>query len=144
MEKLQLLRLELCNPLIFFNIILNNENLSINPGENNEFLLCFRLNPRESSSIEPNKDNFINSLIFSGQKAEVQGAAKVTLPSGKYLFVQQRGLTDKLLKTKWLDMAIEQQKDGLWERNKLGDLLYVRFLNEDEAFVTQVFRAITV
>ena len=65
----------------------------------------------------------------------------VLLPQGKYLFTQCRSEA-VLSRDEWLDLAIEQQKDGLWERNKLLDLLYIRFLFEDGSFVTQVFRAL--
>jgi hypothetical protein len=54
----------------------------------------------------------------------------------------QKRSNEILNQTDWLDMAIEQQKDGLWERNKLGDLLFVRFLYEDNAVVTQIFRVV--
>jgi hypothetical protein len=37
-------------------------------------------------------------------------------------------------------MAIEQQKDGLWEQLRLGNHLYIRYLFEDGSPVTQVFR----
>jgi hypothetical protein len=37
-------------------------------------------------------------------------------------------------------MAIEQQKDGLWERLKPGNRLYLRILSEDGSPVTQLFR----
>jgi hypothetical protein len=40
----------------------------------------------------------------------------------------------------WLDMAIEQQKDGLWERHKPESRLYLRFLFEDGRYVTQLLR----
>ena len=66
---------------------------------------------------------------------------EVELPQGSYLFEQFRGQY-VLSREEWLKMAIEQQKDGLWERNKLGNRLYVRYLYEDGAFVTQIFREI--
>jgi len=65
----------------------------------------------------------------------------VSLPQGVYLFTQQRS-EKPLNQSEWLDLAIEQQKDGLWERDNPKAVLYVRFLYEDKAFVTQVFRQI--
>ncbi|MDR2951648.1 MAG: hypothetical protein LBU82_00240 [Treponema sp.] len=41
---------------------------------------------------------------------------------------------------KWLDMAVELQKDGLWEMFQLENRLYVRLLYEDGKRVTQLFR----
>jgi hypothetical protein len=37
-------------------------------------------------------------------------------------------------------MAIETQKDGLWERLEPDSRLYLRFLTEDGRELTQVFR----
>jgi hypothetical protein len=45
-----------------------------------------------------------------------------------------------LNREEWLDMALEQQKDGLWERYKPENRLYVRYLFEDGCPVTQLFR----
>ena len=96
-----------------------------------EVLLCFQVNPAESRSIEPDREKFLGDLL-----------KEIILPAGKYLFVQCRTAA-ALGQEEWLDMAIEQQKDGLWERHKPGDLLYIRHLYEDGAFVTQIFRPIT-
>ena len=104
--------------------------------ENNEILLCYELNPAEANSIEPDREQlFLVTDTVSVTHREI------SLPAGHYYFSQSRG--DRALnKDEWLDMAIENQKDGLWERNKLGNKLYIRFLHEDGAFVTQVFRVI--
>jgi len=105
-----------------------------------ETLLCHELNPAQSRSIEPQKELLLGKLLFTGQKAEDDEKGQiVTLPEGLYLFEQCRHEA-VLNQDEWLDMAIEQQKDGLWERNKPGNLLYTRFLYEDGSFVTQVFR----
>ena len=106
--------------------------------ENDEFLLCYEINQDQSRSIEPEREQFLGNLSFIGKKA-VTGA--ILLPAGRYIFAQYRRETP-LNPDEWLDMAIELQKDGLWERNKLGNLLYVRFLHEDSKFVTQIFREI--
>jgi hypothetical protein len=115
--------------------------------KNEEILLCYELNPVQSLSIEPDRDHFLGNLVFVGLKPPVtsngctQENNVVSLPQGNYLFTQRRGEA-VLSKDEWLDLAIEQQKDGLWEREKLKNLLYIRFLNEDGAFVTQIFRAV--
>ncbi|MCL2802003.1 MAG: hypothetical protein FWD28_09630 [Treponema sp.] len=151
MKKLPLIKLELCNPIIY--------QKDLTQAEGGEMLLCFEVNPAQGSSIEPKKELFLGNLVFSGAKApdslcdlgasvplcdvlpKISEVSKVILPIGHYLFVQSRGNTP-LKQEEWLDLAIEQQKDGLWERNKLANLLYIRFLYEDEAHVTQVFRPI--
>lgn len=113
--------------------------------ETGEFLLCYKLNPTQSRSIEPDRAQFLGSLLFTGKKTTEEskntGTEAIFLPQGHYLFTQQRSV-NALNGDDWLDLAIEQQKDGLWERNKPGELLYVRFFYEDSAFVTQIFRVI--
>jgi len=106
--------------------------------------LCFNINSVESRSIKPEKENFLGTLEFIGRKMGENAAPDgktVILPNGNYLFAQKR-CPQALSQTEWLDIAIEQQKDGLWEQNKLGCLLYIRYLFEDGAFVTQIFREI--
>jgi len=130
------LNLELRSPLFYKKL----ETLpSFVPGRDDEFLLCYELNPAQAAGIEPDREQLLGPLQFAGQKEAV--TQEVTLPAGNYLFVQHRGETI-LDREKWLDMAVEQQKDGLWERNKLGRHLYVRFLFEDGNYVTQVFREV--
>jgi hypothetical protein len=152
MEKTPLMRLDLRKPLVYKKISFEDmESLVILP-KNEEIILCFKLNPLQSSNIEINRELFLESLVFTGQKIDnmyhetkPDHQKEVVLPQGIYLFVQERSL-ENINKVphqiEWLDMAIEQQKDGLWERNKLDNLLFVRFLHEDGAFVTQVFRPI--
>jgi len=146
MEKLELIRLNLGTPLVFGKIYPEKDDISTIFNENEEKLLCYNLNPVHSGSIEPIPDEFLGSLEFIGFKKredlhEYAEEETVKLPNGVYLFMQKRS-SQTLSQTEWLDIAIEQQKDGLWERNKLGNLLYVRFLHEDNAFVTQIFRKI--
>ena len=61
----------------------------------------------------------------------------VLLPPGIYLIAQER---QALGKEACIDMAIEQHKDGLWERYVLSDCLYIRYLKEDGTALTQIFR----
>jgi len=156
MGNTSLFNLDLRNPLIFIKIDINPDEL-IQGNNEKEFLLCFELNPTQSQSIEPVKEQFLGNLLYSGIKSldslcdlsvlasqreenpDNSNISKVSLPVGRYLFMQSRG-NAPMKQDKWLDMAIEQQKDGLWERNKLKNILYVRFLHEDGAIVTQIFR----
>ena len=148
MKKPQLMKLDLRAPLCFRKTSLEEGDLFLNLGKNGEILICFELNPEQSRSIEPERERLFGSMVFIGQKNEENSIEEeVYLPQGHYLFVQQRSAQVPALalsQTERLDMAIEQQKDGLWERNKLGNLLYVRYLFEDEGFVTQVFRELVV
>ena len=129
------MHLDLRQPLNYINI----EVLPSSIAENDEFILCYQLNPAQNSSIEPDREQFLGNLVFIGQKTSC--ITDVNMPAGQYLFVQYRN-KQHLSQNQWLDAAIEQQKDGLWERNKLENLLYVRFLYEDGKNVTQIFRTI--
>ncbi|MDR0320611.1 MAG: hypothetical protein LBI28_03840 [Treponema sp.] len=146
MENTPLTRLDLRKPIIYTQAAILPSPIP----KNGEFLLCYELNPAQSRNIEPETGQFLGSLAFIGSKTDesapeqaIDPAKKceneVSLPVGVYLFTQSRS-SSALEQEKWLDLAIEQQKDGLWERNKLGNLLYVRYLYEDSGFVTQLFR----
>jgi hypothetical protein len=106
-----------------------------------EILLCYRINPGQGGSIEPDREFFLGQQVFAGIKSSVANAGEnpVLLPEGVYLFTQTRGFLEK---GQWLEMALEQQKDGLWERNKLEDTLYARYLYEDGSVVTQALRPV--
>jgi hypothetical protein len=105
-----------------------------------EFLFCFELDQEQAQSIEPQPENFLGRLIFSGKNGQNQQneQGKLELPAGLYLFAQQRGIIGK---EECIALAIEQQKDGLWEKVKLGNRLFLRYLYEDGSPVTQLFRA---
>jgi len=151
MEKTPLTLLNLCTPLQYFKSEYHAPSLlKYEKLENEEILLCYEVNPIQGCSIEPERDYFLSKLMFIGQKLlesqngstdETEKNNFVLLPQGNYLFTQCRSEA-VLSSDEWLDLAIEQQKDGLWERNKLLNLLYIRFLFEDGSFVTQVFRAV--
>jgi hypothetical protein len=113
-------------------------------------LLFFELNPIQSQNIEPDREQLLGNLIFSAVKTEAHqlqdnlASQTVILPAGKYIFTQFRNVSGDEKPSNfyadWLDLAVEQQKDALWERNKLTNNLYVRYLFEDCRFVTQLFR----
>ncbi|MDR2922874.1 MAG: hypothetical protein LBU85_05985 [Treponema sp.] len=106
-----------------------------------EFIFCFELDPGQTQSIEPQPDNFLGRLVFSGRNVQNQGnracKASLELPAGLYLFAQRRGVIGR---EECIALAIEQQKDGLWERLNPGNRLFLRFLYEDGSPVTQLFR----
>jgi hypothetical protein len=106
----------------FFKIYLKNpirENLSY----------C-TLNSAECSKIDPDPDRYLNSAF--------ENAAE--LPPGVYYFTQER--KEILENEKLLTMVMELQKEGLWERLKLEEKLYVRRLFEDGSPVTQIWRPV--
>jgi len=147
MEYTPLTHLDLRAPLFYTKI----DDLPSEINENEEYLLCYDLNPAQSRSIEPDRELLLGPLVFAGRKTGEDGSSQertVSLPAGHYLFTQRRkgdchlflASTDGNGDCHLLDMAVEQQKDGLWERYKPGNRLFVRFLFEDGSPVTQLFR----
>jgi len=104
-----------------------------------EFLFCFELDQEQSQSIEPHPENFLGRLVFSGKNVQNQQdkQGNPELPAGLYLFAQRRGVIGR---DECIALAIEQQKDGLWEKIKLGTRLFIRYLYEDGSQVIQLFR----
>ena len=103
-----------------------------------ELLFCFEIESEQAGRIDPAPGGFLGDLVFSGQGDGRQG--KIVLPAGFYLFSQRRQALDR---EESINLAIEQQKDGLWERLSPENSLYIRFLFEDGSPVTQVFRKYT-
>jgi hypothetical protein len=143
METPHLLKLELLAPLIYA------EDRNLEPFKNHgdfkaqtagdDRLFCFEVGAGQSDRIEPDPDLFLGSLIFSGKTAKNADSAgeRRELPAGTYLFAQERRILNR---DECIFMAIETQKDGLWERLDPGSRLYLRFLTEEGREVTQVFR----
>jgi hypothetical protein len=109
-----------------------------------EKLYCFMLNESERSGFEPDKNALLGRLLFSAgapacppEKAEKTGENLKALPKGKYLFAQKREI---LSREEIIDMAVEIQAEGLWQRLKPGETLYLRYLFEDSKAVTQLYR----
>jgi hypothetical protein len=137
-ETPPLVRLDLRAPLLYTETPeLNAFGCPPPSEETTEFLFCFELDQEQSQSIEPDPEKFLEGPVFSGKKVQNQ-QGDLELPAGLYLFAQQRGVIGR---EECIALAIEQQKDGLWERIKLGNRLFLRYLYEDGSAVTQIFRA---
>ncbi|MDR0785586.1 MAG: hypothetical protein LBE74_06870 [Treponema sp.] len=131
---MNVLKLYLCNPLFY------RKNAK-KAGAAAEEMRCFELDPLEAQSVEPQADRLIGNLIFHGfavtPNTEGAETGEMELPSGRYLFTQIR---ENAARDYLILMAIEAQKDGLWERLRLENRLFVRTLFEDGEKVTQIFR----
>ena len=108
------------------------------PAPPQEFLFCFELDQEQSQRIDPQADSFLGRLVFSGRNVQNLDQGDLQLPAGLYLFAQKR---EAISREECIALAIEQQKDGLWEKIKLGNRLFIRLLYEDGGTVTQLFRA---
>lgn len=133
------MHLDLRSPLEYEGIPGLDPFAGLPPMDENspELLFYFELDQKQARCIEPLADQFLGRLVFTARGST--GKGNIQLPAGLYLFSQQRKI---LCREDCLSMAIEQQKDGLWERLRLGDCLYIRRLYEDGNQVTQLFRPI--
>ncbi|MDR0497243.1 MAG: hypothetical protein LBH42_06495 [Treponema sp.] len=139
---MEIQRLNLLSPIYY--ALLSNEdpfNYREDPtGE--EKLFCFDLDETQYLSFEPDKKTLLGTLVSCGKVIESScqneaGESSFQLPKGDYLFAQKREI---LSRDEIIDMAVEIQMEGLWQRLKPGNKLYLRYLFEDGSSVTQLFR----
>ena len=137
MEESPLVRLDLRAPLEYTELpgLVPFDDTFPGDEASGELLFCFQLDREQASRIDPDADCFPGDLVFSGGSGG--GRKKVLLPAGRYLFTQRRRLLNR---GECAYLALEQQKDGLWEKMKPDNHLYIRFLFEDGSPVTQLFR----
>ena len=139
MNPLTILQLDLRAPLVY------RKDTSIIPFTHTnlpeESLFCFDLAPDQYLSIEPEEEHYLGDLLFAGtlilDPDTDAGSQVIELPQGTYMFAQVREL---LGRERFMWMATEVQKEGLWQRWKLEKRLYLRYLAEAGKTITQVFR----
>ncbi|MDR2135170.1 MAG: hypothetical protein LBO76_00985 [Treponema sp.] len=137
-------RLELLSPLVYHGRA-DLAPFSCETRGEGEQLFCFAIDEAQSRRIDPDAGAFLGPLRAAGYLGAApvsSGGAvelpwEVELPKGSYLFAQKR---EALGKDAVIGLAIEVQKDGLWERLRLGACFYLRYLYEEGSAVTQVFR----
>jgi hypothetical protein len=148
--------LRLAAPL-FYRRDDNLEPFIYTPAEG-ELIFAWTIPPAEALSIEPVPDRFLERLFFAGRAvskpaepsartevgAEGGAAASNTnagdlleLSRGMYFFSQIREILDREAS---LGLAIEVQKEALWQRFIPESRFYLRRLFEDGKGVTQIFR----
>jgi hypothetical protein len=139
---LEIIRLHLVSPLYYLR------DGRIEPfsysWEEGEMLFHFKLDPNQSRRIDPDERVLLRALIAAGRAADPEkpgsSGAALVLPAGNYLFSQVREI---LSAEESIGLAVEVQKEGLWQRFLPGAELYLRYLFEDGRGVTQVFRPCT-
>jgi hypothetical protein len=131
----EIIRLKLLAPLFYARD--NAADPFGPPQENGERLFCFEVEPSARRSFEPREETFLGPLLFGGKAETVSGGERLELPGGSYLFAQERA---RLNREEIIRLAIETQKEGLWQCLDPGPRLYLRYLFEDGREVTQVFR----
>ena len=106
-----------------------------------EKLFYFELDEIQYRNIEPDKEKLLGNPVFGGKAASLDEAAgTLELPRGNYLFSQKREILNQ---EDIIDLAVEIQSEGLWQRLLLERGLYLRYLFEDGRGVTQIFRPYT-
>jgi hypothetical protein len=152
--KPEIIHLNLVNPLYYTDASINPFEQECKPAANyRETLFCFELKESISNKFEPNKSYFPGNLIFAGiahneeslHENKKTAAPVLELPRGNYLFAQIRDLPGTGIpgRDSIISLAMEIQNEGLWQRLKLGNHYYLRYLYEDNSMVTQIFRPIT-
>jgi hypothetical protein len=110
-----------------------------------EYLFGFEIDSGQYRSIEPESASFIGKPFFRGRLSPVQNGGQdpqgtfFALEAGRYLFMQSR---EPVGREGILDMALELQKEGLWEGFDLDRRLFLRYVFEDGCMVSQLWRPI--
>jgi len=161
LEKTAPLKLKLYAPLVYTEVtgidpldFRLSQNEAVKQLVSKELLFCFEIDPEQSGRIDPHIESFPGKLVFTGESSLKQGNPAGGLPAGSnptgslptgsipaglYFFSQVRRLLNL---EECVYRAIELQKDGLWERLRLDNRLYIRYLFEDGRPVTQFFRPV--
>ena len=131
--KIEITKLQLLSPLFYVSA----EGLIPFEYREGDLLFCFELEEAQYRNFEPEGEAFFKNQVFAGKAVKGLSCGELELPGGNYLFAQEREI---LSKGDTIAMALEIQKEGLWQRLKPGRRLYLRYLFEDGSPVTQLFR----
>jgi hypothetical protein len=137
--KPEIIRLNLLSPLLYEPV--EPMIFAYQQGDE-EKLFCFELEESLAQEFQPDKMHFPGTLIFAGKAVaeNSQGEAVLKLPQGAYVFCQVREILER---DEIIELAVELQNEGLWQRLKLTKRFYVRYLFEDGRGVTQIWRPFT-
>ena len=137
--NIEVVRLNLISPL-YYAPEKDSDPFGYKEG-GGEKLFCFELDKAQAREFEPDKTKILGNPVFSGKAADgASGESRMEFPPGNYLFAQKREI---LSRKDIIDMAVEIQQEGLWQRLLFGEKLYLRYLFEDGCSVTQLFRPYT-
>jgi hypothetical protein len=140
MNTLRILNLYLQAPLFY----IRDDGLAPFPCDpsKGEVLFYFEIDGAQYRSIEPDRGGYLGRLVSGGipappDSAAGEAASLIELPRGRYLFAQGTEIPDR---EGYIQMAVEVQREGLWQNVSLDRGLYLRYIYEDGKQVTQVFR----
>lgn len=134
--KSEIKLLNLLNPLFYISETMSDA--FVNPI-NIEKLFCYEIANPAALEFEPDRNFFPGTLIFSGRTAgnDKTGSPVPALKPGKYLFTQVREILEK---DEIIDLIIDVQQEGLWQRLIPEKIYFIRYVYEDGCPVTQIFR----
>ncbi|MDR1420088.1 MAG: hypothetical protein LBI86_06930 [Treponema sp.] len=114
-------------------------------GAQGEYIFHFEIEEKRGNVIDPNPAGYLECPVFSGRRTEsretVPGRPGLELSEGVYFFAQAREALDREECTL---MAIEVQRELLWQRLPPRKDLFIRRLFEHGKHVTQIWRTFTV
>ncbi len=103
--------------------------------DDDERVCLYELDDRTGQDLDPQAEGYLGEPILT---AGIHGAGEeVAVPQGTYLFAQLKAAPEPHIQTA---LAIEVQKEGLWQGLAMGKRLYVRILREEDGTVTQALR----
>jgi hypothetical protein len=139
-----LLKLHLAAPLFYRKEPGIRPFVSAPPG--GEILIRFEIAPSQVLAFEPDGAEYLARLDSAGilepaGEAELPGPGGaegyLELPRGDYFFAQAWEALDR---EAFIALAVEVQKEALWQRLVPDSPVYLRYLHEENRPVTQVFR----
>jgi hypothetical protein len=153
-ENLEVLRLELRSPLFYREdkglVPFTDGDYGNETAGAGELLFCFEIEGKTGEAIDPDTASYLGPPVFSGRLPDTDrksggaksgGAAGASglfeLAAGTYFFAQAR---EVLGREECTLMAVEVQREILWQRLQPVNRLYIRRLFEDGKPVTQAWR----
>jgi hypothetical protein len=152
-ENLEVVRLELRSSLFYREdrdlVLFTDGEYGNVTADGGESLFCFEIEGKTGEAIDPDTASYLGSPVFSGRTPDADRKAGgadgsfglFELPAGAYFFAQAR---EALNCGECILMAVEVQREILWQRLQPANRLYIRRLFEDGRPVTQIWRTFRV
>jgi len=139
MDKLVFFNLDLRAPLEYSKITLPDPFVF---PSGQEGAVLFQLDNQLYNELEGDPLRLLGKPIQGGLESlstqmDIPAIGSFKIPQGKYFFVQNREAPSL---EEVARVNAEAQREALWRGLRLTDILYVRFLMEEEGLVFQILR----
>ena len=107
-----------------------------------EMIFCFEIGETARAEFEPDRKYFPGRLVFFGNSIKnktADSAAEPAMIPGDYLFLQKDGISTE---DESAELAMDLHQECLWQRLKPANRYFLRYVYEDNRYVTQIFWAI--